>query len=270
MIPPADPLHALDWVQFLAAAAAALASAEFLALRRELAPAEFLGWPLMGRLASRRRFPWPGHWMGGVMRERGVLAVAGVRLLGALWLLLPGRPGGAAGDAAALAVVLGAGLLLMQRVPYGLEGCDQLNVIALAGLLLARLAPGNTTLAAAVAWFLALQVTLAYFTAGVVKVRERGWRDGSLLAGVLGTEFYGHAGLAHLLRRPAVARAAIWGVIVFELGFPLIFLLPPAGVAVLLGVGLLFHVTLAFAMGLNGFVWSFAAVYPAIYWCAAR
>jgi len=266
---PTDPARALDWVQVVLAGGAALTAAELLALRREFRPEGFLGWPMAARLVSQRRFPWAGSWMGAVMRERGVQAVAAVRLAAGLGLLAATLAGGTAA-AALLAVVLAAGLLLMQRVPYGMEGSDQLAAITAIGLLLARMFPDSGRLAVAVAWFLALQAALAYVTAGVVKLRNPAWRDGSLLRGVLGTEFYGHAALARLLQRPAAARAAIWAVIAFELSFPLVFFCPPPLVLAWLAAGLLFHGTLAVAMGLNAFVWAFAAAYPAIYWCAVR
>ncbi len=31
-----------------------------------------------------------------------------------------------------------------------------------------------------------------------------------------------------------------------------------------------FHVTLAFVMGLNGFLWAFVATYPAVIYCNER
>jgi len=267
---PTNPAQGLDWVQLLLAGGAALTGAELLALRREYRPEGFLGWPMAARLVSRRRFPWPGRWMGAGMRERGVLVVAGIRLAAALGLLAATWAASPTAAAPLLAVVLVTGLLLMQRLPYGMEGSDQLAAITGIALLVARLFPGSARMAAAVAWFIALQAALAYLTAGVVKLRNAGWRDGTLLQGVLGTEFYGHRVLAGWLARPAAARAAIWGVILFELSFPLVFVLPAPLVAVWLAAGLLFHLTLAVTMGLNAFVWAFAAAYPAIWSCAAR
>ena len=267
---PTNPAQALDWVQLLLAGGAALTGAELLALRREYRPEGFLGWPMAARLVARRRFPWSGRWLGAVMQERGVLEVAALRLTAGLGLAAATLADGATAGALLLALVVLSGLLLMQRVPYGMEGSDQLAAIMGIALLVARLFPGSARMAAAVAWFIALQAALAYLTAGVVKLRNPGWRDGTLLRGVLGTEFYGHRMLAAWLARPAAARAAIWGVILFELSFPLVFLMPAPAVLVWLAAALLFHLTLAVAMGLNAFVWAFAATYPAVWFCAAR
>ena len=63
---------------------------------------------------------------------------------------------------------------------------------------------------------------------------------------------------------PPIAIAGCWLTIVFELGFAGVLWLPePAGLA-LLATGLAFHVTTAVMMGLNVFVWAFAAAYPAV------
>jgi|HubBroStandDraft_1064217.scaffolds.fasta_scaffold162117_1 hypothetical protein len=269
MMLPTNPSRALGWVQMLAAAGAVLTSAELLFLRGQFAEAEILGWPQMGRLVDRRRFPWAGLWMNRAMRSRGFMALAALRLGAALLLLWPGPAVTGAAQLGLLAAVLISSLLCIQRLPYGMEGSDQLAAITFAGLLLARLFAHSDRVAVAVLWFLAMQAALAYLVAGVVKVREPGWRDGSLLQAVLATEFYGHPAFAGLLHRRLCARAAIWGVIVFELSFPLVFFLPPPGVLAMLAAGFLFHAVLAAAMGLNAFVWAFLAAYPAIYCCAS-
>jgi hypothetical protein len=52
-------------------------------------------------------------------------------------------------------------------------------------------------------------------------------------------------------------------VIVPEVLFPFALLLPPEGLAAVLGLFLLFHLTIAAAMGLNTYPLAFVAAYPA-------
>jgi hypothetical protein len=52
-----------------------------------------------------------------------------------------------------------------------------------------------------------------------------------------------------------------WLVMLFEVIFPIVFVAPAPIVAVLLMVGLAFHLGCAVLMGLNSFVWAFPATY---------
>jgi hypothetical protein len=266
---PTDPFRALAWVQALAAAGVVLTTAEFLVQRAQFAETGIFGWPQMGRLLDGRRFPWAGLWMNYGVKSRGFMALSALRLGAALLLLWPGLVVHPTGHLGLLVVVVVASLMCIQRLPFGLEGSDQLSAIIFTGLLVARVFAQSEPVAIAVLWFIALQAALAYLVAAIVKIREAGWRDGSMLQAVLATEFYGHRTFAALFSRPFLARAAIWAVIVFELSFPLVFFLPPSGALAMLAAGFLFHATLAIAMGLNAFVWAFLAAYPAIYFCAA-
>jgi hypothetical protein len=63
---------------------------------------------------------------------------------------------------------------------------------------------------------------------------------------------------------PPLAYALCWGTILFESAFVMAPILPQQALLVLLAVAATFHVAVAIIMGLNGFVWSFVATYPAI------
>jgi hypothetical protein len=70
--------------------------------------------------------------------------------------------------------------------------------------------------------------------------------------------------------RPWLCVALAWAVIFSECLFPLSLAVPmPVALALLAG-GVAFHVTSGVVMGLNTFIWSFLATYPAILWCHAR
>jgi uncharacterized membrane protein (DUF485 family) len=69
-----------------------------------------------------------------------------------------------------------------------------------------------------------------------------------------------------LSEHSALARAATLAVLAWECAFPLVLVLPAPFAYVMLALGVLFHVTNAVVMGLNTFVWSFVATYPAVIW----
>jgi hypothetical protein len=75
---------------------------------------------------------------------------------------------------------------------------------------------------------------------------------------------------AFLRRHPALLPWLSRSVVAAECLFPLALVTPlPVSLALLAG-GLAFHLLAAVFMGLNTFLWSFAATYPAILYCAAR
>jgi hypothetical protein len=68
-----------------------------------------------------------------------------------------------------------------------------------------------------------------------------------------------HAGLSCLL---------CWSVILFECLGPFLVLSGRNGVVIFITLALAFHLGVAIVMGLNIFVWSFVAAYPAIIFMA--
>ena len=119
--------------------------------------------------------------------------------------------------------------------------------------------------------FLTFQVSCAYFAAGLHKLSAIQWRNGSALITVAGGVVFGNPTLHRLLRsHPRLAFISSWLIIVWEMAFFSVVLLPPTFVACVLLVGMCFHVVNALAMGLNKFVWAFVGVYPAVWYTAIR
>ena len=58
-----------------------------------------------------------------------------------------------------------------------------------------------------------------------------------------------------------------WAVIVFELLFPLALVAPNSLMFSLFAIGAIFHLGNALVMGLNTFLWTFLAAYPAVWYC---
>jgi hypothetical protein len=82
---------------------------------------------------------------------------------------------------------------------------------------------------------------------------------------------YGSPLAARLVKgRCRVCAALAWSIILAECLFPLALLTPFPITLVLLAAGAAFHIASGVFMGLNTFIWSFLATYPAVLWCHSR
>jgi hypothetical protein len=169
--------------------------------------------------------------------------------------------------ASPLLVGLGLHLLMMRRNHLSNDGADDMVVVVLGSTLVATLAASQL---ARTAWavFLTAQLALAYFVSGVSKAQSQAWWCGEAVPRVVGTRIFGHPGLAKLLRGHSRAGALItWGTLVLETLFPASLFAPRPIFLCALAAMLAFHIGCAIVMGLNTFVWAFAACYPAAFWC---
>ena len=260
--------EALALSERLVGVAALIASLELLARPRSLARGGLLSWEV-----AKLRAAWLTH--GGLARclDRlftgyGLLVLVVLRAAAAAWLVA-GHTG-----AAHLTVVVVASLttlLLMLRTPYGNDGADQMCLLVLLAALIARATGPRPAVLTAALWFIALQACLSYATSGIAKLLGRSWRDGSGIVGILSTNTYGLPALALMLaRHNSLAVGVSWVIIATETLFSFVLLVPEPWILGVLAGGLVFHLGCAVIMGLNTFVWSFAAAYPAILWVASR
>jgi len=168
-------------------------------------------------------------------------------------------------------MIVGTSVYVDWRRRIGGDGGEQMcMLVILAAAVDFTIAPpwssGRTA-----AIFIAAQSCLAYLSAGVAKAVSKVWRSGNALVRILDTNTYGSAQFVrHLRMRPNLSRALNWCVIGAEISFPLVIFLPTNACIGVLTVGLIFHLVTAYVMGLNNFVWAFAATYPCIYWVAAE
>ena len=167
-----------------------------------------------------------------------------------------------------------AGLLVLvlvshYRNSYGHDGADQMTNIILAGLFFAGLAPESELVQQASLAFIGGQSILSYVTAGVYKAVAPDWRSGSSLTLVMSTRSYGRPDLSALLdRNPPISRSLSILLIIFECSFFLVLFAGPYGSAFFSIGGVVFHFLNACVMGLNNFLWAFAASYPGVLFCA--
>jgi len=158
---------------------------------------------------------------------------------------------------------------MVRHGAYGSEGADHVLLIVLAALLTYYLAPSPLA-RRGVMWFIAAETMLAYITAGVVKARNHRWRQGTALTHILSTNLFKcPLFLEVFAERQKLNRALCRSVIVFECAAPLLVLLGPAGCLVFIVMGVVFHLSIAAAQGLNLFVFAFFATYPALLFTSA-
>ncbi len=101
--------------------------------------------------------------------------------------------------------------------------------------------------------------------AGLSKATSSYWRSGNAFTIIAQPRMYGQPTAARVIRtHPAVGRAAGHAVLAWESLFILALTAPPALVVAMLAVGVAFHAGCAVVMGLNRFLWAFAAGYPAL------
>lgn len=206
---------------------------------------------LSGRLAAPTARLFDQRGMACVFATQIAAAILAIAQVGpvALWI----------------AVALAGNLALHVRNTYGLDGSDQMQTVVLAGLLMFHAAQDDTGRQIALG-FIAGQALLSYFASGYAKLISPVWRDGTAIVGVLDTKSYGSVTASRIIgRRAVIAKALCWATLVFECLMPLLVLTGPAGCLVFIGAGLVMHAAIAVTMGLNLFVWSFAATYPCLY-----
>lgn len=176
-------------------------------------------------------------------------------------------------------VLLAVATLLHFDGPYN-GGSDRLGMLMLACLLVARLFPGGTfpegafpagafpegTVPRMAFGYLALQLVASYFFAGWVKVVNPAWRSGEALRDVFAFSAYPVSeSLRGWARWPRLLWAMSWGVMLLELAFP-IALLHAHALWIALALTALFHLANALLFGLNRFLWTWLAAYPALLW----
>lgn len=223
------------------------------------APRWAAGGPLGHDLNRLRRAQWSRWRIWGQLHSARGLALLGAAqaVLGAWLIAVPDQP---------LFALLALGLVAAAQGARGApDGADKIALVVIAGgsLMAAGGALGQPVLVLAGTLWIGGQLTLAYATAGLSKLRLPPWRDGTAVRAALSSVMFGSDTTARILRSDSAARLLGWAVILPEVLFPLALLLPGAWLAAVLGLFLLFHLAIAAAMGLNTYPLAFAAAYPA-------
>lgn len=161
---------------------------------------------------------------------------------------------------------------LFYRVPYSLDGSDQMTYFVLIGLLIMTSGKANheryVLLGSAI---ISIHTAICYLTSGLAKLSGPLWRSGTALSAIMASGEFGSKHLSSVLHdRPALNRILSWLLIASHI---------LAGLSILAGgywcffaifFTATFHMTVAMSMRLNVFVWAFASTYPSLiffaYW----
>ena len=165
-------------------------------------------------------------------------------------------------------VVLSFFILRRFQGPYN-GGCDRMSLLILCCLSLVHFMPSARG-QEFVFGYLALQVVLSYFISGWVKIVNPEWRRGSALSDVfLFSAYPVSEGVRRWAAWPRLLFLMSWGVMVFELLFPLA-LLGQETLMIGLAIAASFHLANACLFGLNRFFWIWLAAYPSLFWLQGR
>lgn len=255
MINASDPAALLALTLRLSAIGIFVQSTEVLSHGRELRTGR-----LFGRIDARRS--WWRDLIRGVDDYPGCAWMLGLRAVLAAAAVVVPYPSLAA--SAIVAALVGLQLYYNRRFVILAGNCETVFLVALV-------AAGAGALPGVAGWmrgvalgFLAVQVALAYFVAGVHKLRSPAWRDGQRLRQIAADGPYLWPDFARPLARGGLARLSSWGIIGWELAMPAAVLLPSPYFEVMLAGGVIFHGLVAVVMGLHGFWWSFMAAYTGL------
>lgn len=163
--------------------------------------------------------------------------------------------------------VLGVNLGLHLRFIYGFDGSDQMQSVVWGGLV-AFHATDSLLVQHAAVFFVAAQLVLSYLTAGIAKLISPIWRSGQAVGLIMRTKTYGTPWLSRTVKQLHLSGPLSWATILFEVVGPLSVLAGPKPTLLFLAAGMLFHISIAIAMGLNTFVWAFTATFPAVYYAS--
>ena len=140
--------------------------------------------------------------------------------------------------------------------------------MVLIGTWIAFLFKNEAFASAGLVW-IAVNVLLSYGRAGLAKVQQQEWKDGTALQIFLEQSFFSDIRALKSKISPENSKKISWAIILLE--FALVFS-PLAEGALLTGVFLvvvLFHFLNYWAFGLNRFFWAWLAAWPAVFFLSS-
>lgn len=257
----------LVWTARLTALSVAIQAAELLQVRAAFREDGCFAWSLLRRDFASSPM-WLQRSLDALLSYRPFVALLLVQLSGAL--ALPWLSSAAWSFMLLLTVLL---VCLRFRGTYN-GGSDSMTIVVLLGLTVSRLA---AQLHASDAWvdaglgYIAAQLVLSYFVAGLAKLRQRTWQSGQALSQLVQVRQYVvPRPLVALLSKPWASRLTGWLAIGFECAFPAALLMGRGVAFFLLALAASFHVAIALAFGLNRFLWAWLSAYPALWYWSQR
>lgn len=138
-------------------------------------------------------------------------------------------------------------------------GSDYMTILTLITLFLSYTFKGNNLFVN----YLALQLILSYFLAGVVKLKSESWRHGHAVKELfIGPNYAPPTIIKKIVSNNRVSLILCWIVIILELFFPFMFL--TKNIWIIFAFGSIFHFFNFLCFGLNRFFWAWIATYPSL------
>lgn len=262
-----NPIHVALWCAIPLAIGVSIDSLELISDRLQLADGGLYGYPV---LATARELTLTGPlatMFRLVFSYPAVLSLPAVQLAAAALLLVAAvvrAPPLIVPAGIAVLVILAARLLLVLRSPMSRDAGDSMTFVVCTGVAVCLLVSNQSAQNLAL-YYIASQLLLSYIVAGTAKAVSPTWRSGDAIPGVLNTIGHGSPTVGVFLKRHAsLSRALCWSVVMFECSAVALLFLGTPGAIVIIAAGLCFHISIAALMGINSFVWSFGATYPAL------
>jgi hypothetical protein len=239
-----------------------ISSAESLLIHKEFRPEGTFSWKVFSSRADYFNHPRVFRRIDFLFGHSAFIAIHFLRLIACI--MLPFSHGYFL-NTMLVSVITLSSLLFSFRNVVGTDGSDQMNTVIFISFFIAYLFH-DAFLFKICLLFIALQSILAYVISGIAKFVSYKWKNGIAIRQIMNTKTYGHEKIATFLNKAprSVNIFLCWNIIIVETLFFTVVFLPHPYFYFFLIWGFAFHVYNALFMGLNNFLFSFLATYPAI------
>ncbi|RBM19629.1 hypothetical protein DEH69_10485 [Streptomyces sp. PT12] len=111
------------------------------------------------------------------------------------------------------------------------------------------------------------QLCLSYLASGLAKLVSSDWRSGRAMELIMRTNTYGNTSFARfIISHPDIGRLISWATIAGEVAYPVVYVADPRIARHGLTLAKLFHLVVAYTMGLPRFFWTFGATHPSAHY----
>lgn len=257
-----EAVSVIEWIEKLIAFAIILQSIELWQLRKQLRPSGVFSWEIL-----KKDFlifpPWAQKIFDLVLSYPSFMILIVIQIMAAISLLFLST--GLAVYMLFLSVTL---ITLRWRGTFN-GGSDFMTLVVLMSLAVAESFKTQSIIATGALWYMSIQVCASYFIGGIIKLKKSNWRQGLAIQNFIQTSIYTENQLTQIImRHKKLAQFVSWLAMIFECSFPLA-LLNTNLCMIYISIGFLFHLANFYFFGLNRFVWSWLAAYPALYYCSS-
>jgi hypothetical protein len=161
-------------------------------------------------------------------------------------------------------------LVNLRNVAYRAETENIFSLVLIGTLLLRSLLPTDMVTLASL-WFIALQVCIAYLTAGISKLKNPDWRKGNGFKYMVTSSELVAAPKINIYfeEHKTLTRFINWLIILFECTFPVGLFVPVIFWFFLAG-GIILQIAIALGLRMGKFFWIWLATYPALIFIAQQ